>query len=379
MIEKIKKKGISLGVGTTANCNLSCGHCYSKPLRGESLTLDDILLLIEGKGVRSINFGTGENILNPEFPEIVDECYKKGIKLSLTSNGYSIVVLSDEQMKKFNDVDISLDFSDKKEQNLFRRGNSWDFANEAIKKCKRLGIEFSITTALMDINYKGIPKILDRVTKEGCNLRVNIFKPVPKAGIYQFQLSYDQFWEAMSLLFSNGQLISCSEPIVNAVLGIPPIVPESPCGKESLRIHPDREVMPCVYWVNGDQDGLLRDKEGKLIEVPGKGIMPAHYWTKSKVTIDNLAASFDPAFENESFQRIRTVPKYCLDNCDKVEICGGGCASRRYLNGILNEPDMYCPIFHKKEIPKIKVTHSKSAKNLIHSSYLCTLIFKGKR
>ena len=93
--------------------------------------------------------------------------------------------------------------------------------DEAIKKCQRLDVEFSITTALMNINYKQVASLLKKAGREGSNLRVNIFKPVPKAGIYEYTLSFEEFWEGMSLLFSNGKLISCSEPIVNAMLNIP--------------------------------------------------------------------------------------------------------------------------------------------------------------
>lgn len=349
MAEKcdVDEEGVSIGLGATANCNLNCAHCYSRPLRGESLTLNDMKKIIKDKKVTSMNFGTGENILNPDFPEMIDLCHKKGIKMALTSNGYSIMVLPDEQLKKFNDMDISLDFASEAEQNDFRKGESWNFVDEAIKKCQRLGIEFSITTALMNVNYKEVPKLLARAKKEKCNLRVNIFKPVPKAGIYKFQLNYEEFWDAMSLLFTHGKLISCSEPIVNAMLDIPPIVPQSPCGTKSLRIHPNGDVMPCVYLDESD------------------------------VHINDIEKSFEPAFKSKCFKNIRVIPKFCKENCDKVDVCGGGCASRRHLNGGLDKPDNYCPIYHKKDFPKIKVIKSESAKDLVHSSYLCTLIFEG--
>lgn len=350
MVEKCDdEEAVSIGLGATANCNLNCGHCYSTHLRGESLTLNDMMKIIRDKKVSSINFGTGENILNPDFPEMIDVCHERGIKMALTSNGYSVMVLPAEQLKKFNDIDISLDFASKTEQNVFRKGESWNFVDEAMKKCQRLGVEFSITTALMNVNYKEVPKLLARASKENCNLRVNIFKPVPKAGIFKYQLNYDEFWEGMRLLFTHGKLISCSEPIVNAMLNIPPIIPKSPCGRKSLRIHPTGEVMPCVYW------------------------------TDSNVHINDIEKSFKPAFESESFKKIGVIPEFCKENCDKVDICGGGCASRRYLNGRLELPDAYCPIYNKREIPKIKVTKSESAKDLVHSSYLCTLIFEGKK
>lgn len=367
---------LSVGLGTTANCNLGCAHCYSRPLRGHSLSLAELKRIIEGgdKRIGSINFGTGENILNPEFGEMVAYCHERGIKLSVTSNGYTINQLSDEQLGWFNDIDISLDFPDKAEQNRFRKGDSWDFVDQAINRCRRLRIEFSIATALMTINFREIPDLLERASREECNLRVNVFKPVPKAGIYRFQLDYGQFWEAMALLFDHGRLISCSEPIVNAVLGIAPNVPQSPCGKQSLRIHPDGEVVPCVYWINSDQPIDIYTDLGDPQKVR---TVPREYWTTSRVHIRDLTESFEPAFNAESFVRIRTVPEFCRAECSLVEICGGGCASRRYLNGRLSEPDDYCPFYRGAKPPSISVRWHPDQKELIHSNYLCTLIFAG--
>lgn len=391
------EREISLGIGTTGRCNFNCRFCYSIPLRKYTLGLDEIKGIVEGenKNIKSINFGTGENILNPDFEEIIDYCYDKGIKLSVTSNGYTLHVLDDERLKKFHDVDLSLDFADPIKQNDGRKGDSWNFVHRGFKKCKRLGVEFSIAMALRNENYREIPEMLGIAANEGCNLRLNIFKPVAKSGIYKDKLDYEQFWEAMGLLFEHGELISCSEPIVNAALKYNgllrgnPLVKESPCGQNSLRIHPNGEVMPCVYWINSNEGVEVNRDSPKIINIETlKGsspsreprVVPAEYWTKGDVLIGDLKDSFEPAFGAESFRRIRTVPEYCIKKCDLVEICGGGCAAQRYLNGKLGEPDEYCPRYAEKEWPIIKeVKYHEGEKDLIHSSYLCTLIFAGKK
>lgn len=367
----------SLGIGATANCNLNCEHCYSRPLRGTSLSFAQFKQIVDGKDkdVHSVNFGTGENILNPDFGDMIDYCHGRGIKLSVTSNGYTINQLSDDQLRKFNDVDISLDFPDGAEQDSFRKGNSWNFVGTAIRKCQRLGVEFSIATALMNVNYKQVPQLLKRAAREHCNLRMNVFKPVPRSQIYRFQLDYDQFWEAMAMAFAHGRLISCSDPIVNAVLEIPPIVPQSPCGRESLRVHPNGDVVPCVYWVNSDEPIQIHgdEEDPSLVRT-----IPAEYWTKDGLHVQDMLESFEPTLEADSFKQIRTVPEFCTQSCKLVDVCGGGCASRRYLNGRLSEPDQYCPFARGKEPPRIKVEWHDSKKDLVHSAYLCTLILAGK-
>jgi radical SAM protein with 4Fe4S-binding SPASM domain len=343
-----RDESFSVGIGTTGRCNFNCPHCYSKPVREYSLTFAEISTFLAGKNVDSINYGTGENILNPEFIRVVNHCHHQGIKQSLTSNGYTILELPDEILLKFNDIDISLDFSDQEFQDNFRKGSSWEMAQRSIEKCRRLGIEFSIATALMNINFKGIPFLLKKVKEEACNLRMNIFKRVPQMGITKYELSYEEFWEAMDIIFENGNLISCSEPIINAMLKIPPLVKKSPCGTRSLRIHPNGQIVPCVYW------------------------------NASDFNIKNVDGSIRPVFESKNFQMIQTLPQFCIDNCDKVDLCGGGCASRRFLRGEIHLPDTYCPIYQNKPLPAINVSYAHEAKDLVHSSYLCTLIFEGR-
>ena len=102
------QEGLSIGMGVTANCNLNCKHCYSRPLRGQNLTLDQVLKVAGAKNINSVNFGTGESSCHPEFAEMVDRCHEMGIKMSLTSNGYSIMRLLDEELGNVNDLDISL-------------------------------------------------------------------------------------------------------------------------------------------------------------------------------------------------------------------------------------------------------------------------------
>jgi radical SAM protein with 4Fe4S-binding SPASM domain len=126
-------------------------------------------------------------------------------------------------------------------------------------------------------------------------------------------LSYEEFWEAYRRLFGAGRLLSSSEPIVNAMLGLDSLT-GSPCGRHSIRFTPQRTITPCVYWPHPDL--ALEDLPGLTAE----GIL-----------------------ESEQFQRARQVPAACA-GCEHVASCGGGCASRRALLGHLDQPDIYCPL-----------------------------------
>ena len=168
----------------------------------------------------------------------------------------------------------------------------------------------TILATLMNINWDQMDGLVEVAGDAGANLRVNVYQPV---GQNDFMLSYEQFWEAYRRLFGAGRLLSTSEPIVNAMLGLDSLS-GSPCGRQSIRFTPQRHITPCVYW---PQPGL---------------------------TLANLDGhTAESILESEQFQRARQVPGACRD-CPHVATCGGGCASRRILLGDLDQPDIYCPL-----------------------------------
>ena len=63
--------GISLGLGLTNECNLSCAFCYRDPTRTDRLTLQQVKSVMERLPVRSVNLGTGENGMHPDFRAIL--------------------------------------------------------------------------------------------------------------------------------------------------------------------------------------------------------------------------------------------------------------------------------------------------------------------
>ena len=62
---------ISLGLGLTNECNLACAFCYRDPTRADRLSLDQVKSVMERLPVRSVNLGTGENGMHPDFKAIL--------------------------------------------------------------------------------------------------------------------------------------------------------------------------------------------------------------------------------------------------------------------------------------------------------------------
>ena len=338
---------IKLGIGTTGRCNMNCRHCYSRQYNNFSLSLTDIKRIANSIEIESVNFGTGENILNGEFLQIVKYLHERNIDLSLTANGYSILNMSDDFIKMFHDVDFSLEFPTRELQNGYRGHNSWEMVCAGMKRCKALGIPFSIATVLMRSNSEHIVEFYDLIKEYDCFLRINIIKcnSSNKDENLMNELSYDLFWQSIKNIFKKFKLVSCSEPILKAALKLNSGI-GVPCGKSSIRIQPDGSLLPCVYWGYSEQ------------------------------RIEDLEQNGEKVLLSPEFIASQIVPDACR-GCEYVTLCGGGCASRRKLDKGLNNPDPFCPMARGEKFPEITYTLNKNQVDLIHSSYLCTIILSN--
>jgi len=328
--------GFAVGVGLTNACNLACAHCYRDAETVHNLSLAEVIALCESIPVRAINLGTGENALHPEFREIISYLQGREVKTTITSNGYSVSVLPDDALTFFHDVEFSIDFPTESGQDAFRGDGNWSLVMDQMDRCRRLGVNITVTAVMMRTNYDKLPDIARVAAGKGAALRVNVYQPV-KSDAYT--LSYEQFWEGFRRLFAESAIIVCNEPLVQAFLGLGGR--RRACGGETIRLSPRGEVLPCVYW-------------------PDKSL-----------NLSDLERLGSNIIDSPPFQQTGAVPEFCR-GCELVETCGGGCPGRRKLAGRLDQPDMYCPIV-RGETVKLDYRMAES-KDLPKASSACTTI-----
>jgi len=308
--------GFALGVGLTNACDLTCAHCYRETERVDQLTLEQVAGVCECLPVRSVNLGTGENGLHPRYAEIVGALAARGVKLSLTSNGFTIQRSSDETLRAFREVEVSIDFPTEREQDAFRGCGNWNRVMAAIERAQALGVTVTVLTVMMKTNFRRLPEIARVAFAAGANYRVNVYQPV-KTDV--FTLTYAEFWEGFRRLLASTRLVSTTEPILNAVLGAP-FTNGSGCGRQTVRVSPKGDVIPCVYW---------RASDLRLEDLPATGP-------------EGVLAS-------PQFARVRHVPDACR-SCPFVATCHGGCAGRRELAGGVELADPYCPLVRGEKV-----------------------------
>jgi len=317
-VAQAEVKTFALGLALTNECNLACSFCYRDPDRVDRLTLDQVRAVLKRLPVRSVNLGTGENGMHPDFQRILTFLKSEQVKLTITSNGHSIAILNDEDVRAFHDVEFSLDYPTEAEQDAQRGAGNWHLIHEQAARTRRLRVPVTIVAVMMKANYTRLADVA-RVAKEfDAPLRVNVYQSVRTDA---FALSYEEYWEGFRRLFAETDVIVIGEPLVRALAGLPPLA--GGCGVGTVRVTPRATTQACVYWPSAGEplSKLLAEGE-KIVNTP-------------------------------PFVAARRLPPAC-EPCEFRETCHGGCAGRRQLQGALDQPDIYCPII-RGERPSLNV------------------------
>jgi radical SAM protein with 4Fe4S-binding SPASM domain len=328
--------GISLGLGLTNECNLKCAFCYRDPTRADRLSLEQVKSVMECLPVRSVNLGTGENGMHPDYKAILEYLRALPVKLTITSNGHSLAVLEDNDLRAFHDVEFSLDYPNQAEQDAQRGPGNWQLIHQQARRCVRLGVPVTIIAVMMKSNCLRLAEVARVAKKFGAPLRVNVYQAV-RSDLYA--LTYGEYWQGFRRLFESTAVIAIGEPLVRAMAGLPPL--EGGCGVSTVRVTPRATTQPCVYW-------------------PGTG-----------EPLSNLILSGHEILNSAPFEEARTLPELCR-SCEFRESCHGGCSGRRRLQGAISQPDFYCPII-RGERPRLEIRMAAN-RDLPKTGSSCTTV-----
>src|SRR5260370_17695043 len=236
-------RGFDIGLRLTNECHLSCSFCYRDPARVDRLSLEQVRSTMASLPVRSVNLGTGENGMHPEFREILAFLRTMPVKLTITSNGHSVAVLADEELRAFHDIEFSLDYSSEAKQDAQRGPGNWALIHEQAERCVRLGVPVTFIAVMMKANYLGLANVARIAKRYGALLRVNVYQAV-RSDLYA--LTYEEYWQGFRALFAETDVIAIGEPLVRAMAGLP--ARSGGCGVSTVRVTPRATTQPCVYW-----------------------------------------------------------------------------------------------------------------------------------
>jgi radical SAM protein with 4Fe4S-binding SPASM domain len=328
--------GVALGLGLTNECNLACAFCYRDPARADRLSADQVKAVMERLSIRSVNLGTGENGMHPEFKAILGYLSQQPVKLTITSNGHSVAILEDSELRSFHDIEFSLDYPTEAEQDAQRGPGNWALIHQQAERCVKLGVPVTLIAVMMKTNHLRLADVARVGKRFGAPLRVNVYQAV-RSDIYA--LTYEEYWNGFQRLFAETDVIAIGEPLIRAMAGFP--ARRGGCGVSTVRVTPRATTQPCVYW-------------------PGPG-----------EPLQDLIAAGSDILNSAPFEQARALPKAC-ESCQFLEACGGGCAGRRRLQGALLEPDFYCPVI-RGERPTLPIRMA-AARDLPKLNSSCTTV-----
>jgi radical SAM protein with 4Fe4S-binding SPASM domain len=336
LVRPATSRGFAIGLGLTNECNLACSFCYRDPARVDRLSLEQVQSVMATLPVRSVNLGTGENGMHPQFREILAFLRTLPVKLTITSNGHSAAVLNDDELRAFHDIEFSLDYPTEREQDAQRGSGNWALIQGQAARCVRLGTPVTFISVMMKANYLRLAELARVAKRYQAPLRVNVYQAV-RSDVYS--LSYEEYWQGFRALFAQTDVIAIGEPLVRAMAGLTTRV--GGCGVSTVRVTPRGTTQPCVYWPGAGEPLSL------LLSI-GSGVV-----------------------ETSPFLEARAVPEACR-SCVHLESCYGGCAGRRRIQNALHQPDFYCPIIRgEKQVLEIRMA---PARELPKGESACTTI-----
>ncbi|GJD44847.1 Putative mycofactocin radical SAM maturase MftC [Methylobacterium cerastii] len=333
-------QSFSLGIGLTNECNLACNFCYRDPDRMDRLGPDQVRAVLDSLPVRSVNLGTGENGMHPQFGLLLDMLRAEPIKLTITSNGHSIAVIDDDAVRAFADVEFSIDYPTREEQDAQRGAGNWDLVMSQAARCRALGVGVTFIAVMMRTNFDRLHEIAAIARDFDAPLRINVYQAVRTDA---FALTYEEYWSGFARLFSETDVIAIGEPLVRAMAGLP--ARKGGCGVGTVRVTPRATVQPCVYWGGTGQ------------------------------SLDALREAGSGIVETAPFAAARALPEPCR-GCAHEDSCHGGCAGRRRLMDRLDQVDPYCPIVRGESRP-LAITMAP-ARELPKLESACTTIVQAR-
>ena len=149
---------ISLGLGLTNECNLTCAFCYRDPARTDRLSLDQVKSVMERLPVRSVNLGTGENGMHPDFAEILAYLRTQPVQLTITSTATASLCWKTTICAPFTMLNFRSTTLTQAQQDAQRGRGNWELIHQQAERCVQLGVPVTIIAVMMKANYLGLAK-----------------------------------------------------------------------------------------------------------------------------------------------------------------------------------------------------------------------------
>ncbi len=254
-----------IGWEITAQCNLTCPHCYSAAAKRphNEMSIAECKLVIEAMsriGVGTIGWTGGEPLLCNDLEELIVYAKERGIKSSITTNGVLLDETRTLSLKEagISSIQISIDGSTPEVHHRMRRTTDEEYSKilEAIQLCKKHNIKLFIATLVGQENLDDAREMINMVKREGLDrIRLCCFTPVGrgKGSKIKDRLAFDERMRDLYKFAQEAQLDGSIMPMFDPPFGpVPPRFDFHECiaGKETFYLKSNGDLFPCTSLLN---------------------------------------------------------------------------------------------------------------------------------
>ncbi len=304
---------LRMDLAITYRCNNKCEHCYNQPDSPNATELDtnywkSILERLWGISIPHVTFTGGEPTLRSDLPDLIDHAEDIGIVTGLITNGRNLKDANylDKLVKMGLDhIQITFESVDERIHNqMVGNDQAWAETVEGIRNAIDTPLYTLTNTTLTRINAPKIEETIEflnslEVEQFACN-----------------SIIYAGKGKNMSLIaLTESDLIPIIESIQDAA---------DDYGMQFIWYTPTRY---CELDPNNLGLGVKRCSASHLAMAiePNGTVIPCQSYYKGLGHI--LNDSWESIWNNPLSKELRThtnVPDEC-QNCNQLEICGGGC------------------------------------------------------
>lgn len=153
-------------IDVTPHCNLKCKHCYSKDIVApKEMSLLEIKHLIKEISEQVINFDIvgREPFMHKNIIDIISCAKKHRLVVNIATNATLINEKIAKKLKqlKVNQIQVSIDHSNRNIHNDFRRSDCFDKIVRGIEYLVKQNIEVVVCTTLTNFNCDDIENIIN--------------------------------------------------------------------------------------------------------------------------------------------------------------------------------------------------------------------------
>lgn len=313
----------------TRKCNNFCEWCYTKnKLNCENMDFNDAVSCVdklsELGALRVVLIG-GEPTLYPNFFELVKYISSKGIKVSLATNGRKlsdISFASNLMESGINSVNISLKGTSEEEYIKFTKSYGLIEAISGYKNLLELGFRnVSLSYVIVDDNKKKFDEMIELI--ESYNLKNIVFqfvKPVLTLDNHTDTFDIEKMGKFVTYIYKQ-----MKKTRSNYCLEIS--FPLCAVDKQILeKLIQENRITTCCHISKGS--GVIFDTDFKILPCNHFAEFP---YSEEKIGLKSSKEIYEFLYTDTCNNLRRTAGSYpstkCVD-CDKWEICGGGCFTR---------------------------------------------------